>query len=105
MFNIYEEITNRILAEMEKGIIPWQRPWTCSGGAVSHITGRPYSLLNQILLSADNKEESNEEVSVKEYLTFNQVKAAGGSIKKGEKSTAKKQKILFRCSVTTMFSR
>lgn len=86
MFNIYEEITNRILAEMEKGIIPWQKPWTCSGGAVSHTTGRPYSLLNQILLMMDDDNEDAEQQSVKEYLTFNQIKATGGSIKKGEKS-------------------
>ncbi|MBQ6068835.1 MAG: DUF1738 domain-containing protein [Bacteroidales bacterium] len=86
-FNIYEEITNRILAEMEKGIIPWQKPWTCSNGAVSHTTGRPYSLLNQMLLMMDEPEENTtDEIPVKEYLTFNQIKAAGGSIKKGEKS-------------------
>lgn len=42
---IYQQITVRILAEMEKGIIPWQRPWTSSTGAISHISGRPYSLL------------------------------------------------------------
>lgn len=84
-FNIYEEITNRILAEMEKGIIPWRKPWTCSYGAVSHTNGRPYSMLNQMLLDIDilGKEGQPE---YREYLTYNQVKAEGGTIKKGEKS-------------------
>lgn len=26
--NIYEQVTNAIIAELEKGIIPWNRPWT-----------------------------------------------------------------------------
>lgn len=86
MFNIYEEITNRILAEMEKGIIPWQRPWICTNGAVSHQTGKPYSLLNQILLTSDDKDNECDNHQVKEYLTFKQVKDAGGNVKKGEKS-------------------
>lgn len=88
MINVYELITNRIIAEMEKGIIPWHKPWTCSNGAVSHITGRPYSLLNQILLGLGEPEAENttDEVPVKEYLTFKQIMAAGGIVKKGEKS-------------------
>ncbi len=81
-FNIYEEITNRILAEMEKGIIPWHKPWTCSMGAVSHTNGRAYSVLNQILLGIDVLGEPQYQ----EYLTFNQIKAEGGNVKKGEKS-------------------
>lgn len=74
-FNIYEEVTNRILAELEKGNIPWQKPWTCSTGAVSHTNGRPYSLINQMLLGEQG-----------EYLTFKQVVAEGGVVKKGEKA-------------------
>ena len=45
--DIYAEITNRIISEMETGIIPWQKPWVASGGCVSYATGKPYSLLNQ----------------------------------------------------------
>lgn len=79
---IYEEITNRILAEMEKGIIPWQRPWTSSTGAVSHTSGRPYSLLNQMLITIGS---DNPEIHYGEYLTFNQAKAEGGMVRRGEK--------------------
>ena len=25
--DIYKEVTDRIVAEMEKGIIPWEKPW------------------------------------------------------------------------------
>ena len=49
--DIYSEITNRIIDQMENGIIPWQKPWIASGNCVSYATGKPYSLLNQMLLS------------------------------------------------------
>jgi len=25
--DIYAEVTSRIIAEMEKGVIPWKKPW------------------------------------------------------------------------------
>ena len=73
--DIYAEITNRIIAELENNCIPWEKPWVASGGCISHTTGKPYSLLNQMLLGKAG-----------EYVTFNQVQAAGGRVKKGEKS-------------------
>ena len=73
--NIYEEITNRIISEMEQGIIPWQKPWMAAGSAISHTTGKPYSLLNQMLLGRAG-----------EYLTYKQVNAEGGYVRRGEKA-------------------
>ncbi len=73
--DIYSEITNRIIAEMEQGTIPWQKPWVASGSCISYATGKPYSLLNQILLGRPG-----------EYLTFNQCQQAGGRIRKGSKA-------------------
>lgn len=75
-FDIYAEVTDRIISEMEQGIIPWEKPWTgVADGAISHSTGKPYSLLNQMLLGKPG-----------EYLTFKQVKDAGGNVKKGAKA-------------------
>ena len=75
---IFEMVTDRIVAEMEKGIIPWQKPWNAeTDAAISHTTGREYSLLNQMLLG----------FRAGEWLTFNQCKAEGGSIKPGEKGS------------------
>ena len=48
--DIYAEVTARIITEMEKGMIPWEKPWIACGGAISHATGKRYSLLNQMLL-------------------------------------------------------
>lgn len=75
MFDIYEAITNRIIEELEKGQIPWQKPWVSAGSCVSYATGKPYSLLNQILLGRAG-----------EYATFQQIQKAGGRVRKGEKS-------------------
>lgn len=76
-FDIYEAITDRIIAELEKGNIPWEKPWVGRGGklAISYATGKPYSLLNQMILDKPG-----------EYLTFKQIQAAGGRVKKGEKA-------------------
>ena len=50
-FDIYAAVTDRIIAQLEQGVIPWHKPWTgIQGGAISGTTGKPYSLLNQMLL-------------------------------------------------------
>lgn len=76
MKDLYSEITNGIIEQLEQGIIPWKKPWTgVNSGAISHATGRAYSLLNQMLLARPG-----------EYITFNQCKQEGGKVKKGAKS-------------------
>lgn len=71
--DVYQIVTDRIVSQLEQGVIPWRMPWSGGyNGAVSYTTGRPYSFLNQMLLG-----ESGE------YLTFNQVKALGGNVAKG----------------------
>ena len=74
-------VTDRIIEQMKQGIIPWLKPWHGLKGkgtenmAISYTSRKAYSLLNQWLLGEPG-----------EYLTFNQIKELGGSIKKGEKS-------------------
>lgn len=75
--SVYQIVTDRIIAELEKGIIPWERPWTgVRDGAFSRATGKPYSLLNQLLLGKPG-----------EYLTYKQAQQAGGQVRKGEKGS------------------
>ena len=77
MFDLYAEITNRFIAELDKGRIPWKQPWKNDGGAmaISRMSGRAYSFLNQMLLH----------FRPGEYLTFKQCSEEGGRIRKGEK--------------------
>lgn len=76
-FDIYAAVTDRIVSQLEQGIIPWHKPWTgVQSGAISGTTGKPYSLLNQMLLGKSG-----------EWYTFNQIQKLGGKIRKGEKSS------------------
>ena len=75
--NVYEMVTERIIEELEKGRIPWQRPWTgVRSGAYNRISKKPYSLLNQMLLGKSG-----------EWASFKQWTELGGHIRKGEKSS------------------
>lgn len=77
--NIHQIIAERISEQLEKGIIPWQKPWTSLGvegkGAINYVTRKPYSMLNQMLLMKEG-----------EYLTYKQITALGGKLKKGAKA-------------------
>lgn len=79
--HIYQVVTDRIIAQMQQGVIPWRKPWHSINNdnpeqvAVSHETGRPYSLLNQFLVGGPG-----------EYISFGQIQKQGGRIRKGEKS-------------------
>lgn len=74
--NVYDMVTERIIAELEKGSIPWEKPWTgVRSGAYNRVSKKAYSLLNQMLLKHTG-----------EYATFKQWTDLGGHIKKGEKS-------------------
>ena len=78
--NIYQTITDYFVDALQKGQIPWTRPFeTGSCGYVSHSTGRPYSFLNCMLLALQG-------ASAGEYMTFKQAKDEGGNVKKGAKS-------------------
>lgn len=75
-FNVYQMVTDKVIEQMNKGIIPWHRPWNgVADGAINYVTRKPYSLLNQMLLGRDG-----------EWLTFKQIQQQGGKIKKGAKA-------------------
>ena len=78
--NIFEIVTEKMIQQLEQGVCPWHRPWATNGcadgAAISHESGKAYSFINQMLLGKGG-----------EWLTFKQVKAEGGSVKKGEKAS------------------
>ena len=52
--NVYQMVTDRIIAELQKGIIPWEKPWTgVQSGAISGTTGKAYSLIKSMVLIKD----------------------------------------------------
>ena len=91
-YNAYEMVTDTICKMLENGFIPWERPWSNNktNMAWSRLTNKPYSFINHLLLAnPDKKYKSYEEILSDvsgEWLTFNQIKALGGHVKKGEKA-------------------
>lgn len=74
--DVYQMVADRIMSELEKGIIPWHRPWIgCGSNCISYTTDRPYSPLNCWLLQEPG-----------EYITCKQCNDLGGTVKKGAKS-------------------
>ena len=74
--NVYQMVTDRIVEQMSKGVIPWRQPWVGGSAlAVSYTTLKAYSILNQILLGKPG-----------EWLTWNQIRVLGGHVRKGAKS-------------------
>lgn len=74
--NVYQIVTDQIIAELQAGSIPWHKPWAgAETGAYNRITRRPYSFLNQLMLKHNG-----------EYASLQQWNSLGGMIRKGEKS-------------------
>src|SRR6266542_717409 len=76
----YQVITDRVIALLEQGNIPWQKPWQ-SGDLMPRnlISKREYRGVNVFLLHAMSYESPF-------WLTFNQAKELGGNVKRGEKA-------------------
>lgn len=77
--DIYQMVTDKIIAQLDAGTIPWQKPWTSAGLPKNLITGKAYRGVNVFLLSSLSYAQNL-------FLTFEQAKALGASVKKGEKS-------------------
>lgn len=78
---VYGIITERFIEALERGRIPWAKPWSTSGLMPANgLSGRRYSGVNTLILGMMPYEQPY-------WLTYNQAKKAGGNVKKGEKST------------------
>jgi len=85
--NLYDEVTARIVAELEAGRVPWVQPWSaaaCAGPSLPRnaLTGRNYSGVNVLLLWGAVIANGYPTQS---WLTFRQAQEAGGSVIKGER--------------------
>ncbi len=76
--DVYQLITDKIIASLESGVAPWVKPWGSSGAPRNAVTDRKYSGINFILLSMYPNASPL-------WLTYNQSKAVGGQVRKGER--------------------
>jgi antirestriction protein ArdC len=82
MRNLYAEVSARIAAELERGAVPWVKPWASTPGRnmpCNAVTNRPYSGCNVVLLWM-----VGQGYRTPRYLTFKQAQELGGNGKKGE---------------------
>ena len=84
--SLYEEVTAKIVTQLEAGIFPWAQPWS-SAAAVpglprNAISGRPYSGINVLVLWGA---VISGAYPSQDWLTFKQALAAGGCVRKGER--------------------
>jgi antirestriction protein ArdC len=88
--NFYDDITNKIITELEKGRFPWVQPWgTPSAKAQLAMpknasTNRAYSGINVLILWGEVIEKAYTGQS---WLTFRQALALGGHVRRGERGT------------------
>jgi antirestriction protein ArdC len=87
--SLYDEVTGRIVAQLERGRLPWVQPWgkanaLSPGLPRNALTGRTYSGVNILILWATVIEHGYPSQG---WLTFRQAQEAGGRVRKGEKGT------------------
>ncbi|MGA2233168.1 MAG: zincin-like metallopeptidase domain-containing protein [Tepidisphaeraceae bacterium] len=86
-FDLYQTVTDQIVAMLEASVVPWRSP-ILGGSSAGHPknlnTGKPYRGVNVFLLAFTAFAKG---YGSSYWLTFNQAKDRGGSVKKGEKSS------------------
>lgn len=80
MFNLYEEISARILEALEAGVVPWQKPWLVFP-LQNALSRKPYRGINTLLLGLQTQYQDPR------WLTFRQALELGGHVRQGEKGT------------------
>ena len=77
--DLYEQVTQRIIAQLEQGVIPWKSPYFSKVGFPRNfVSGKPYHGINVFLLGSLRYTSPY-------FLTFLQAKELGGHVRKGEK--------------------
>ena len=84
--DVYSRVTDKIVADLEKGVRPWMRPWNAEHAA-GRITrplrhsGIPYKGINVIMLWSAAELKGYR---CPLWLTFKQALELGGNVRKGE---------------------
>ena len=88
--SLYDEITSKIIAELEAGRVPWVQPWGTAaakaplGMPENAATGRRYAGINVLILWGAVIEHGFPGQS---WLTFRQARSLGGNVRRGEHGT------------------
>lgn len=77
MSKVYQVITDKIIESLERGTVPWQKPWQ---GHANLISKKQYRGINAFMTSAQGYDSPY-------WLTYKQAQELGGQVRKGQKST------------------
>ena len=82
---VYQSVTDSIISELEKGAIPWVKPWRADSTADRNIlSNKPYQGINRLILGMSSMIK-NYDAPI--WGSFQQFQQLGYNIKKGEKGT------------------
>ncbi len=87
--DVHTHVTNRILADLERGVRPWMKPWN-AGHAAGRIarplraTGQPYRGINTLMLWITAMECGYASPF---WLSYRQAQGLGGQVRRGEHGT------------------
>lgn len=76
----FAEVTGKIIAKLEQGIVPWQQPWGFVQPAQNHFTEHRYRGINSLLMLLGDYKTPY-------FATIKQINDNGGRVKKGSKAT------------------
>jgi len=82
--DVYQTVTSQIVGYLERGVRPWASQWQAQRRLPLRATGEPYRGVNVVLLWMAAYRGGYSSPS---WLTFNQAKTLGASVRKGEKAT------------------
>lgn len=83
--DVYQEVTDRIVAALETGTVPWRKPWvTPAGSHHNPLSGTFYRGINPFLLELTAQLCGYDDPR---WVTFRQARSKGGGVRKGEKGT------------------
>lgn len=88
--SLYDDITSKIIAELEAGRFPWVQPWGSASVKApltmprNAATGRHYSGINVLILWGAVIQHGFPGQS---WLTFRQALSLGGNVRRGERGT------------------
>ncbi len=86
--NLYDDITDKIIAELEAGKLPWVQQWGSTAAPLAMpknaATNRHYSGINVLLLWGAVVQHG---YPCQSWLTYKQAESLGGNVMKGERGT------------------
>ena len=83
--SIYQEVTDQIISEIEKGAMPWVKPWKADSTCEKNIASKKeYNGINRLILAMMTHFKGYQSPF---YGSFKQWQDLGGTVRKGEKGT------------------